>query len=122
MADTTTPCCHEAGCKRSQPVLVRREPFSRRWTAITRYKLPSAEKPGLIEALEKHTLDPGTQAELELGSQVLLDLHRFVNDRYTEAVKGSPEEQAYLAVADKLAELAREKETELVGARPKVGA
>jgi len=110
-----TDCCDEAGCNRKQPIIVRREPFSRRWTALTRYKLPTPEQPGLIEAIEKHTLGPDTQVELELGSQVLVNLHRFVNDRYKAAPAASPEEAAYLAVAEELARLARDRRSELLG-------
>lgn len=46
-------CCDEAGCRRSQPILIRQGALSGRWYAITRWK---HSPPDRIEVVEKHEI------------------------------------------------------------------
>lgn len=110
----TDACCGEHNCRRRQPILIRRAPFSGGWVAITRYKPLDG---GIVEAQEKHTLTGPTQVEIELCGSVLKDLHAYVKDLYERAPNYSESESAYLDVLRKLAALAEAKETALIGPR-----
>lgn len=107
-------CCDESGCRRKQPILIRRSHFTADWFAITRYKLRDG---GLVEAQEKHVLSGPTQAEIELCGTVLKDLHAHVRGRY-ETEDNEDAERAYRDVLDELSRLAKAKETALIGPRP----
>lgn len=109
-------CCDEVGCRRSQPVLIRRGPFSGEWLAITRYR----QDGDLITAQEKHTLPGVSQAEIEMNGSVLRDLHAHVTAQY-EAEDNVNAERAYRDVLDKLAALAKAKETALIPPDPRAG-
>jgi hypothetical protein len=54
-------CCNEAGCHRQHPILIRLQPFSRRWVAITSY---TGEANGRIRAIGKHDIHDDLVHEL----------------------------------------------------------
>lgn len=54
-------CCTDPDCRRTQPILLRRDPFSDRWVVVTRY----TKDGNTIRASEKHILDG--QAQHMLG-------------------------------------------------------
>lgn len=54
-------CCHESGCRRTQPIFVRLAPFSRRWMVITKHRELDT---GHIVASQKHDVDADLRAEL----------------------------------------------------------
>lgn len=50
-------CCDDPSCRRKQPILIRRDPFTNRWVAITRWRRSSTEAaPDRIYAIEKHEI------------------------------------------------------------------
>lgn len=105
-------CCDEHNCRRASPILVRQGAFSGEWMAITKY---TTDGP-LVTATEKHTLDPVSQAEIELRGSVLVDLFEYVKAQY-HAEDSEDGDRAYRDVLDKIFALTEAKRAALLGPR-----
>ncbi|MDN5917936.1 MAG: hypothetical protein L0I76_23050 [Pseudonocardia sp.] len=92
---------------------MRQGAFTGEWLAITRHTIEN----GLVKATEKHTLDPVSQAEIELNNSVLRDLFAYVRAAWSETVDGSDADRAYKDVLDKIHALTETKREQLLGPR-----
>lgn len=85
-------CCHEHGCSRKQPILLRPGSLlTARWHVVTRYTVRDT---GVIESQRRHQLDDETCATLTRWREAAAVLAELVR------LKDGPRDDAYRAARD----------------------